>query len=33
MQTYRFLSIPVLLLFSLMSAAETVEVTVNGLVC
>ena len=33
MQTYRFLSIPVLLLFSLMSAAETVEVTVTGLVC
>ncbi len=33
MPTYRFLSIPVLLLFPLMSGAETVEVTVNGLVC
>lgn len=33
MRTYRLLSIPALLLFSLMSAAETVEVTVNGLVC
>jgi len=33
MRTFTFLSIPILLLLSLGSAAETVEVTVNGLVC
>ena len=33
MRTYRFLSIPILLLFSAFSEAETIEMTVNGLVC
>ena len=33
MRTYISLSIPILLLFSLMSEAETIEMTVHGLVC
>ncbi len=33
MRTYRFLSIPFLLLCSGLSEAETIEMTINGLVC
>jgi len=33
MRNYRFLSTPILMLFSVMSEAETIEMTVNGLVC
>jgi copper chaperone CopZ len=33
MRTYRFLSIPILLLCSGLSEAETIEMAVNGLVC